>query len=83
MIRRLALGLLASALVSLAFARGPAHAEDKENPYVKTREQIKKESEEAERQYQRTLRATRGANTAPVNNDPWANMRGSDAAKAR
>jgi len=79
--KRIAMGALL-----FAFLAGPAvrvHAEDKENPYVKTRETQKKESEEAERQYQRTLQATRGA-TAPVKNDPWANMRGStDASKSK
>ncbi len=63
----------------LAFLAGPVRAEDKQNPYVKTREQIKKESEEAERQYERTIKATRGADPAPAKTDPWANMRGSNA----
>jgi hypothetical protein len=77
-------------LVLLAFLAGPAmrvHAEDKENPYVKTREMQKKESEEAEKQYQRTLQATRGSLPAPVKNDPWANMRdnggGTNASKSK
>jgi hypothetical protein len=85
MLRRLVLGLLASGLITLAFSAAPVRAEDKENPYVKTREQMKKESEDAERQYERTLRATRGATPAPVNNDPWANMRssGNNAAKSK
>ena len=76
-------------LVLLAFLAGPAvrvHAEDKENPYVKAREMQKKESEEAEKQYQRTLNATRGALPAPAKNDPWANMRdsgGTNASKSK
>jgi hypothetical protein len=73
------------ALVLLAFLAGPAvraHAEDKENPYVKTREMQKKESEEAEKQYKRTLDATRGSLPAPVKSDPWANMRNSGATNA-
>lgn len=76
-------------LVLLAFLAGPAvrvQAEDKENPYVKTREMQKKESDAAERQYQRTLEATRGSVPAPVKNDPWANMRdsgGTNASKSK
>ena len=71
-------------LVLLAFLAGPVarvHAEDKENPYVKTREMKKKESEESEKQYQRTLDATRAATTKPAQTDPWSNMRGTDASK--
>ncbi len=69
----------------LAILAGPVRAEDKENPYVKTREQIKKESEEAERQYQKTINATRGVDPAPAKTDPWANMRGgsTDASKSK
>jgi len=71
-------------LVLLAFLAGPLHAEDKDNPYAKTREQIKKEADEMDRQYQKTLQATRGAATAPAKNDPWANMRsGTDASKSK
>ena len=76
-------------LVLLAFLAGSAvqvHAEDTENPYVKTRAMQKKESEEAERQYQKTLQATRGALPAPTKNDPWANMRdggGTNASKTK
>jgi uncharacterized protein YxeA len=73
-------------LVLLAFLVGPAarvHAEDTENPYVKTRAMQKKESEEAERQYKRTLEATRAATTKPAQNDPWSNMRGTDASKSK
>jgi hypothetical protein len=72
-------------LVLLAFLAAPSarvNAEDKENPYVKTREMQQKENEEAEKQYQRTLRATRGSLPAPAKNDPWANMRNSGATNA-
>jgi len=76
-------------LVLFAFLAAPVatvRAEDKENPYVKTREMQKKESEDAERAYQKTLKATNGSIAAPAKNDPWANMRGSsttDATKAK
>ena len=73
-------------LMLLAFLAGPAvrvHAEDKENPYVKTRAQQKKESEAAEKQYQRTLNATRGSLPAPAKDDPWAHMRGTDAPQSK
>jgi uncharacterized protein YxeA len=72
-------------LVLLAFLAGSAaYAEDTENPYVKTRAMKKKESEEAERQYKRTLQATSGGTTAPAKNDPWSNMRGTtDASKSK
>jgi len=77
-----------SGLVLLAFVTAPlvaVRAEDKENPYVKTREQIKKEGDEAEKAYQRTIQATRGAAPPPAKSDPWANMRGSstDASKSK
>ena len=74
-------------LVLLAFLAGPAmraHAEDKENPYVKTRAQQKKESEAAEKEYLKTLDATRGSLPAPAKDDPWANMRGgTNASKSK
>lgn len=72
-------------LMLLAFLAGPAlraHAEDTENPYVKTRAMQKKESEEAEKQYKRTMDATRGSLPAPVKSDPWADMRGSGGTNA-
>jgi uncharacterized protein YxeA len=71
-------------LVLLAFLAGPAaYAEDTDNPYVKTREMQKKESEAAEKQYQKTLNATRAATTKPAQTDPWSNMRGTDASKSK
>jgi hypothetical protein len=73
-------------LVLLALLAGPVYAGDQaeENPYVKKRETIKKEAEAMDRQYQRTLEATRGAAPAPTKNDPWANMRGgTDASKSK
>jgi hypothetical protein len=50
---------------------------------VKTRETQKKESEAAEKQYQKTLDATRAATTKPAQTDPWSNMRGTDASKSK
>ena len=76
-------------LVLLAFLAGPAvraHAEDTQNPYVKTRAMQKKESEAAEKAYKRTLDATRGSLPAPTQTDPWANMRdngGTNASKSK
>ena len=75
-------------LVLFAFLTGPAalvHAEDTENPYVKTRAMQKKESEAIDQQYQKTLDATRGAAPAPAKSDPWSNMRsgGTDASKSK
>jgi len=78
-----------SGLVLLAFVSAPlaaVRAEDTDNPYVKTRAQIKKESEESEKAYQRTIQATRGSAPPPAKNDPWANMRGgssTDASKSK
>ena len=80
--RRIAVGA-----VLFAFLVGPIYAEDKENPYVKTRETIKKENEAIDKQYQKTLNATRGAAPPPAQSDPWANMRGgtsgADATKSK
>jgi hypothetical protein len=64
-------------LVLLAFLAGPAYAEDKENPYVKTREMIKKENDAIDKEYKKTLEATKGP--APAKADPWSNMRSGDA----
>lgn len=80
---------IAFGLVLLAFLAGPAmraYAEDTENPYVKTRAMQKKESDEAEKQYKRTLEATRGSLPSHVKTDPWANMRdngGTSASKPK
>lgn len=80
--KRIALGALLLAV--LAGMASPLYAEDKDNPYVKTREQLKKESEDSERAYQKTLKATRGADPAPAKNDPWADMRGgTNASKSK
>ncbi len=81
--KRIAMGALL--LAFLAGMASPLYAEEKEdNPYVKTREQLKKESEESERAYQKTLKATRGADPAPAKNDPWADMRGgTNASKSK
>jgi len=82
--KRIVLGLVLFAFLAAPVAA--VHAEDKENPYVKTREMQKKESEEAERAYQKTLKATSGTAAAPAKTDPWANMRGSsttDASKTK
>ncbi len=76
---------IAFVLVGLALLAGPAYAGDsyEENPYVKTRETIKKENEQAERDYQKTLDATRSALTRQGKSDPWADMRGTDASKTK
>jgi uncharacterized protein YxeA len=73
-------------LLSLAFVGGfvatltaPAYAEDKENPYVKTRETIQKENEALDKQYQKTLNATKGSAPASTKIDPWSNMRAGDS----
>jgi uncharacterized protein YxeA len=79
--KKITIGLTLLASVS-AFAAGfaaPAYAEDKENPYVKTREMTKKENEAIDKQYQKTLDATKGAAPASAKVDPWANMRPSDS----
>jgi hypothetical protein len=66
-------------LLLLAFLAGPVYAEDKENPYVKTRETIAKENAAIDKQYQKTLNATKGSAPAPTKVDPWANMRTGDS----
>jgi uncharacterized protein YxeA len=73
-------------LLSVTFLAGfvatlaaPAFAEDKDNPYVKTRETIQKESEAIDKQYQKTLNATKGAAPASAKVDPWAKMRPGDS----
>jgi hypothetical protein len=73
---------VAMGVMVLAVFAAVAHAEDKENPSVKTREQIKKESEAVDQQYQKTLRET-DRNVTPAKSDPWANMRGSNNSQAK
>jgi len=82
--KKITLSLLSFAFVAAIVAdfAAPAYAEDKENPYVKTRETIQKENEAIDKQYQRTLNATRGSSPAPAKTDPWAKMR-TDESKSK
>jgi hypothetical protein len=66
---------VAAFLVTVA---APAYAEDKENPYVRTREMIKKDDEAIDKEYKKTLNATKGAAPAAAKVDPWTNMRTGD-----
>jgi uncharacterized protein YxeA len=83
--RKITLSLLSLAFMAVVVAglvaafAGPASAEDKDNPYVKTRETIKKENEAIDKQYQKTLNATKGAAPASAKVDPWSNMRTDDS----
>jgi hypothetical protein len=76
-------------VVLLAFLAGPLHAQDKkdkkdeDNELLRQYEQRQKDNAELDKQYQKTLQQTRGADAAPVKVDPWANMRGTDAAKRK
>jgi uncharacterized protein YxeA len=83
--RKITLSLLSLAFMAVVVAgfvaglAAPAYAEDKENPYIKTRETIKKENEAIDKQYQKTLNATKGAAPASAKVDPWSNMRTGDS----
>jgi hypothetical protein len=77
---------IAISSVVLAALVGPAHAEDQkpeDNPMLQNYLNKQKENAEIDKQYQKTLEQTRGANAAPVKIDPWANMRGTDASKPK
>lgn len=70
--------LIFAAAVMTGFLNGLAYAQDKEekDPMVLYEEQRKREREQADAQYQRTLKRTNQGLTAQPANDPWANMRG-------
>jgi Ni/Co efflux regulator RcnB len=74
-------------LVLLAFLAGPLQAQQKDknedNAMLRKYEEKQKENAEIDRRYQKTLEQTRGASTAPVEIDPWADMRGTDASKPK
>jgi hypothetical protein len=76
-------------LVLLAFLAGPLHAQgkkdkkDEDNELLRQYQQRQKENAEIDKRYQKTLQQTRGADAAPVKVDPWANMRGTNAAKPK
>jgi hypothetical protein len=76
-------------LVLLAFLAAPLHAQgekekkNEDNELLRQYLQRKKENAEVDKQYQKTLQRTRGADSAPVKVDPWANMRGTDAGKPK
>jgi hypothetical protein len=74
---------IAFGLVLFGCLAAPAYAEDLSNPYIKTQETIRKEGEAIDKQYQRTLNATRGSAPAPVKSDPWAKIRDNDSAKSK
>ena len=81
-------------LVLLAIAAGTVHAQTPEerqaekkreenNGLLRKYNEQQKVNAEIDKQYQKTLEQTRGADAAPVKVDPWANMRGTDAAKPK
>ncbi len=76
-------------VVLLAFLASPLHAQGKkdkkpeDNELQRQYEQRQKDNVDIDKQYQKTLQQTRGADAAPVKVDPWANMRGTDAAKPK
>jgi hypothetical protein len=77
--KRMTLGVLL-----LALAAAPVHAQRQQpkeaNPLLEKEIQRDKENALIDKQYQKTLKQTQGAD-APAKNDPWANMRGSDGSK--
>jgi hypothetical protein len=78
--KRITLGVLA-----LALAAAPVQAQGRQqpkesNPLLDKEIQRDKENALIDKQYQKTLKQTQGAD-APVKTDPWANMRGSDGSK--
>ena len=80
--RRVTIGVLL-----LAILAAPAYAQDdkkkdEDNPMAAIEANKRRENAELEKQYKRTLRAT-DAKATPAVNDPWANMRGTDASKPK
>ncbi len=74
------------AVLVLAFAAGPVLAQNDDvdhEPMKQIDQARKRENAAIDKQYQRTLKATRGDAPAPLKADPWAKMRGSDTASQK
>jgi len=78
--KRIAIGL-----VLLAALAVPVHAEQKEedNLLLQQWKNKQKDNAEIEKQYKRTLQRVDQQPAAATTNDPWANMRGTDASKPK
>ena len=76
-----AIGLIAV----MAVMAGPVFAQKKkqeETPYSIELKEKKKEAEAVDRQYKATMKRTE-KDDAPVQVDPWQNMRGTDNSKTK
>jgi hypothetical protein len=75
--RRLSVGL---ALMLAVLAMPAAHAQKSKAPQPPSPAELekKREAEALDRQYKSTLKRT-DSNAAPVQTDPWSNMRGPDS----
>jgi hypothetical protein len=70
------------ALILAVLAVPVAHAQKSKAPQPPSPAELekKREAEALDRQYKSTLRKT-DSTAAPVQTDPWANMRGTDSGK--
>jgi hypothetical protein len=68
--------VIAAALV-LAFFTGPVFAQpsNEDDPIILQDKNRKKDAEDVDKQYKRTLDKTRKASEATARTDPWSNMR--------
>ena len=79
--KRIVLSLLLLATVAgPALAQGHKTPPAEDNPLAQKEEVRRRENAAIDKQYQKTLQQTQGV-SAPAKNDPWANMRGTDAPK--
>jgi hypothetical protein len=77
---------LLAATLMLAFLTGPIYAQASrdDDPIVMQDKNRKKDADEIDKEYKRTLDKTRKASEAAARTDPWSNMRGSaDDSKAK
>ncbi len=78
---------LIAAAVMAGFLAGPAYAQkakkQQNDALVAEELQKRKDAEAIDREYKSTLQRTRKEVTETHVNDPWANMRGNDASKAK
>jgi hypothetical protein len=77
---------LIATIAALAALTGPLYAQASKRQHAPTalqldEQQKKKDAEKAEKEYQATMKKTRGQEGAATVVDPWQNLRGADNAK--
>jgi len=82
--KRIAVGLaLLAMLAAPVLAQEEESQKDKDNLLLQQWKTKQRENADIEKQYKRTLQQVDKGSTAAASNDPWANMRGTDASKPK